>query len=374
MTWRAAIADAGALAGGSHADGVIEHDVEWLLARCDQPDKAVLVLSDGHGRTVPVFSHDGEIGYNLGEIELGSKAVRRYVLIGHYPDLSVDDWEAIFRVLERHLGRNAAVYLLGVVWDEGLHLATRSAAVRKMFWVSQHGKTYSRRFCDIRGGHEAYLQRLTARHRKVLRRSLRRFQHHFQRSASFHVYSELGAVKEFIERVEPVSARTYQARLLGLHINRSGHIGAQMIEGARRGLVRCYLLAIDDRPIAWRVGFVYEGTFFSHYVGYDPDFAKWHPGAVTHLYSLRDLANASNGVRTVDLLYGDNEFKRKVATTSRREANFYLIPKTASGNTTHAILVSCNKVSAMIGKVLEFSGLKHKVKRSIRRRSPQDGD
>ena len=103
-------------------------------------------------------------------------------------------------------------------------------------------------------------------------------------------------------------------------------------------------------------------------IGYDPDFERWHPGVVLHLKSVEDLSESVDGVRVLDMLYGDNDFKRKAANISRTESNYYLFPKTVRGRLTHALLSGCNRLSRSIGESLERSGLKSKIKRGIRRR------
>ncbi|MDT3680109.1 MAG: GNAT family N-acetyltransferase [Burkholderiaceae bacterium] len=349
------------------ADDVLEHDIGWLLAQCDRSDKRVLVVDDGAGKSIPFFVHDGQIDFNLGEFTFASRRVRRHVLVGNFTTLSVADWNEVFEALHRELAPNAAVFLMGVVAGEALEQALAGPSIARRFLVSRHGPTYDRRLCRLGADLEAYLSGLASGRRQDLRRSLRRFEREFEGRFEFRSYTEVDELGLMLDAVEPVSARTYQARLRGLSLSRRNHSGREVIEGAKRGIARCYLLSVDGRPVAWRIGFLYRGVYYSHHIGYEPDFERWHPGVVLHLKSVADLSENVGGVRILDMLYGDNEFKRKASNLARTEAHYYLFARTVPGRLTHAFLSGCDRLSRSLGEALERRGLKAKIKRWIRR-------
>lgn len=340
--------------------------MSWLLGQCDRPDKRVLMISEDAGRYVPFFVHDGQIDFDFGEMTLASRRVRRHVLVGNFSTLSAQDWIAVLDCLSRSLQANATVFLLGVVAGEPLDKVLREPAIASRFLVLQHGPSYERRICRIGSSLDAYLSALPSGRRQDLRRSLRRFEREFDDRWDVRVYTREDEIAAMLDEVEPVSGRTYQARLRGLSLSRRNYTGREALEGARRGFARCYLLTVNGRPVAWRIGFLYGGVYCSHHVGYDPDFEKWHAGVVMHLKSVEDLA-ALGSVSFLDMLYGDNDFKRKAANLSRNEANYYLFPRTIRGRISHALLASCNRISALVGDLLQRSGLKASVKRWLRR-------
>ena len=344
-----------------NGDDVLEHDADWLLDQCDSPEKTVLAIADDGGQCVALFEHDGRIDFSIGELSFGSASVRRHVLVGNFPQFNEADWDQILAVLHDNLESTSAVYLLGVVESESLNAAIWSKEIRRRFWVSPHGQRYQRRRFEIKDNLDAYLQALPSRRRKDLRRSLRRFQQHFGEGIAIEVFRSPKEVESFLRRVEPVSARTYQARLLGQGIQRHGFIGSKVMNGARRGWTRCYLLLHDGTPLAWRVGFLYQGTFFSHHVGYDPEYAKWHPGVVMHLYSIAELAHEAPEARFFDYLYGDSAFKAKTC-------NYYLFPKNFSGTIRFAALTVTNRISETLSSVVKKLGLKRRLKSWIRLR------
>ena len=349
---------------------MIDHDVRWLLAACDTPDKHVLRLRHADGREVALFVHEGWLEFVLGELSIGRRAVRRHVLVGNFGSLSVDDWARIFTRLRSMLKGRSIVFLLGVVDDEALDLALAGNEVDRHFRVLRHGPDYERRFCVLGAGLEAYLESLSAGRRQDLRRSLRRFEREFDGRQQFSVSTRPDEVEGFIAAVEPVSGRTYQARLRGLGVSKDSRVGRKAIEAARLGRARCYLLRVDGQPVAWRIGFVHGDTFFSHHVGYDPDYEAWHPGVVMHLRTVEDLS--AQGVRRLDMLYGDNAFKRKAANLSRTERNVYLFPRNLQGTVSFFALAAVNRASSRAGALLDRYGVKERLRRWLRR-AARDG-
>lgn len=349
------------------ADDVLEHRVDWLLTQCDRPDKAVLVLEDGEGPALPLFVHDGRVDLNFGELSIASLQVRRHVLVGNLSGFAVDNWHDPLTAFAQIAPRKTALFLLGVVLDEPLDKALHQPDVRKLFFILRQGGSYRRRLCDISQGFDAYLRNLSAKSRQSMRRSLRRFEANFDGRFTFQAYQDADEIATFLSKVESVSRRTYQGQMLGLAVTRSGFIGNKALQGAKLGLARCYSLCIDQKPIAWRIGFTSGKVFFSHHIGYDPEFENWHPGVVLHLYSIRHISSTEDGIETLDFLYGDNDFKRRASHRSRDEQNYYLFPRTLHGAFYYISLSTCNAISENAGKFLEYVGLKKRLKSFLRR-------
>lgn len=368
--WSARVVGAQAGVQLAPMDDVLEHDVDWLVSQCDVPGKLVLVVEGSLGRQVPFFVHEGQIDFDLGELSFGRSRVRRHVLTGNFgATITEDEWERIFEVLPVRLGPHGVCFLLGVVESEPLECVLSRPAFRRNWRVVAHGPAYERRSCTLGHGLDEYLAVLPSGHRQDLRRSLRRFEREFAGRHECRVFTSEREVERFLDLVEPLSRLGYQARLRGLAITRRGHVGVKALEGARRGYTRCYLLVVDGRPIAWRIGYLYRGVFCSHHIGYDSEFERWHPGVVMHLESVRDLSRPEVGAHTLDLLYGDNDFKRKAADRSRRERNYFLFPRTLRGWRDFVLLSAFNGLSAGLGRVLARRGWKARITRWIRRGS-----
>jgi hypothetical protein len=301
-------------------------------------------------------------------VSVGRSLIRRHVVVGNFDaGMAIDDWEGVFESLAARAQRRDAYFLLGVLQEEALQGALSRPEIRRRFLIVPHGPVYERRLCTLGGNLDAYLSSLPSGRRQDLKSSLRRFEREFEARYECKVFTGEREVEAFLDVIEPLSLRTYQARLRGLAVTRHGHAGTEVIQGARRGYARCYLLCVDGQAIAWRIGYLYKGIYYSHHVGYDPDFEKWHPGVVMHLHSVQDLSKPEVGARMLDMLYGDNDFKRKAANLSRRERNYYVFPRTLRGRLNYAGLAGINRFSQVLGDALERAGLKARVTRWIRR-------
>lgn len=343
-----------------------EHDPAWLFAQCDQADKSVMLASSSRGHCIPLFVHPGRISLALGERALGHVRVTRHVLTANLKGFSNGDFEGLFDALAAALPANGVVFVQGLVEDEALAAALASPACLRAFRVLPRGEPYTRRLIRLAGGYEAYLKTLSAASRQNLRRARRKFEEAHAGRYRHEVFATPSEVARLLDILEPVSARTYQAKLLGLGIQRSNYIGRQLLAAAQSGHARCHLLSVDAAPIAWGLGLCHGDTYFLYHIGYDPDWRKWEPGNLLHLASIEDLAQHQPHVATFDFLYGDSVFKERLSNQSRRERNCYLIPRSPRGLAVHAAVAGMDRVSQTIGAVLSRWGLKEKMRRWVR--------
>ncbi|WP_019571937.1 GNAT family N-acetyltransferase [Thioalkalivibrio sp. ALMg3] len=345
---------------------MMEHDPEWLLA-IRHPGHGSVLLAERDSRQLPIYVHDGALSFVLGGMALRRIEIRRHVLTGNLPDWSQDDLTAVLGELKGHLDRRGVVFLIGVVEGEPLWQALQSAELRRHYHVLQSGETDTRRLADLPGTFDAYLGSLPRKARQDIRRSERRFNEHFGQSARLDVLSRPEEITAFLDTVEPVSARTYQSRLLGLGVKRGHWIERMLQAAAERGYARCYGLFVDQKLVAWRVGFVFQGTYFSHHIGYDPDWSEWHPGIVLQARTLQDLCSLSPTIQRVDMLHGDNAAKRKLSNQSRREGKFYLFPRNVRGTLFYTSLGSFNRLSDTLSALAARLKFKDRIRRVLRR-------
>ncbi|WP_017941974.1 MULTISPECIES: GNAT family N-acetyltransferase [unclassified Thioalkalivibrio] len=345
---------------------MMEHDPEWLLA-IRHPGHGSVLLAERDSRQLPIYVHDGALSFVLGGMALRRIEIRRHVLTGNLPDWSQNDLVAILGELRGLLDHRSVVFLIGVVEGEPLWQALQSADLRRRYHVLQSGETDTRRLVDLPETFDEYLGSLPRKARQDIRRSERRFNDAFGQGARLDVFSGPEEITAFLDSVEPVSARTYQSRLLGLGVKRGHWIERMLQAAAERGYARCYGLFVDQKLVAWRVGFVFQGTYFSHHIGYDPDWSEWHPGIVLQARTLRDLCSLSPTVQRIDMLHGDNAAKRKLANQSRREGKFYLFPRNLRGTLLYTSLGSFNRFSDALSALAARLKFKDRIRRVLRR-------
>ncbi|WP_019583336.1 GNAT family N-acetyltransferase [Thioalkalivibrio sp. ALE16] len=345
---------------------MMEHDPEWLLA-IRHPGHGRVLLAEQDSRQLPIYVHDGALSFVLGGMALRRIEIRRHVLTGNLPDWSRDDLTAILSALRGQLDSRGVVFLIGVVEGEPLWQALHSVELRRDYHVLQSGHTDVRRGIDLPPCFDDYLGSLPRDHRKDLKRRERRFDREFGPRAEVRVMTQADELKSFLEQVAPVSRRTYQHRILKLGVGPGGAIERQLLAASDKGRARCYGLYVDNNVIAWRIGFLHGGTYFSHHVGFDPDFSDWTPGMVLHIKSIRDLVSLHPAAQRIDLLHGDNPAKRKLGNRAHNEGKFYLFPRDWRGTLRYASLGVFNSasdaVSTLAGQLQIKGGLKRRLKK-----------
>ncbi|RWK57610.1 GNAT family N-acetyltransferase [Mesorhizobium sp.] len=76
---------------------------------------------------------------------------------------------------------------------------------------------------------------------------------------------------------------------------------------AEQGLVRCWLVAIDDAVVGAYYGFHYRHRAYAYLGGFDPDYAEESPGAILIGHAIAEAAR--EGAREFDFLRGQESYK-----------------------------------------------------------------
>ena len=193
---------------------------------------------------------------------------------------------------------------------------------------------YPRHYIDMAGAQpggasdfEAYMARFSGKTRSTLRRKARKL----EREASGIAISEHrtpAEIEDFLDHALPLSARTYQARLLDAGLPSSPQARRAMMEAAEAGKMRCFLLhagrAGARRAIAY-LSLPVEGRVLVYaHLGYDPDWARLSPGTVLQMEALERLY-AESAFTHFDFTEGDGAHKAMFATHSVPCASFVML-------------------------------------------------
>jgi len=162
------------------------------------------------------------------------------------------------------------------------------------------------------GWEAAYAAKTSSKQRNLHRRRLRQL-------------GEVGPVEFVISRtreeIEPALEEAFQLHELrwrgrpdgstfGTQTGREFHRAA-----ARRladaDLVRIVLMRVEGRPAAFHYIFALDGVMLSHRLGFDPALARYSPGLVTTLETLR--AASELGLTRVEFLGGAERYKVELA-------------------------------------------------------------
>lgn len=356
----------------------LEDDIIWLQGKLDSPSKNICLFfqqnSSGITGYSPVFVHPSKLQYYLGEITLFSVSVTRYVLspcvFSSVSEITQNDYSELLSTVKSHLKGNGVIFFQALATDSLFHkYLINERGYRPLFFLVPHGPLYKRRLINLKGDYTAYLSSLSKKSRQDLNRTRKKFESQFGSNFSVSCITEQSDISQFIKNVNEISCKTYQWHLLGIGIKPGGHVEKQLNFATKQGWCRCYLLTANNKPVAFQIGYSYDQTYFAYDIGYDPEIQKFQPGVFLHTEIIMDLCEQGDSIERFDFLMGDSIHKKRLSNYSHEERHYYLIPRTLRGTIIAIPLITINKLSAIIGNLLERYKLKTLIKSFIRKKS-----
>ena len=190
---------------------------------------------------------------------------------------------------------------------------------------------FRRHYIDMSDSFEDYMARFSGKTRSTLRRKARKL----AKDAGDYTVSEYrtpSEVEQFLQSALPLSAKTYQARLLDAGLPDTREAQSEMFAAAEGDRMRCFLLSIGTRPIAYLSLPVAGRTLIYAHLGYDPEFARLSPGTVLQLEALERLF-AEQRYACFDFTEGEGAHKAMFGTDSVQCASFVLLAPTLANRT-----------------------------------------
>ena len=171
---------------------------------------------------------------------------------------------------------------------------------------------YRRHYIAMSGSFESYLAGFSGKTRATLRRKARRLA---EAPGGYRVTAHRtpAEVEAFLAAALPLSARTYQARLLDAGLPDTPAARRAMLEDAEAGRMRAFLLHAGGQPVAYLSLPVVGETLVYAHLGYDPDWALLSPGTVLQMEALEQLF-AEARFRWFDFTEGEGAHKAMFGT------------------------------------------------------------
>ncbi|MFA5990041.1 MAG: GNAT family N-acetyltransferase [Sphingomonas sp.] len=241
--------------------------------------------------------------------------------------------------------------------------AMLAASCPAMFaYVRQH---YVRRYVDLQGGYERYLESLSANARSAIRRKARRVAQVSGGTLDVRRFCTVDELAQFHPIARRLAARTYQERLMGAGLPDDAQFLGNMYAAARQGQCFGWILSIGGRPAAYLYCSVASGTVRYDFVGHDPDFAAFSAGAVLQIAALRQLFDDGCYCR-FDFTEGDGQHKRQFATGGVACVDMLLLRRTAANRATTLALAGFDRAVKLAKRVTDYLGM-NRVARRLRR-------
>lgn len=227
---------------------------------------------------------------------------------------------------------------------------------------------YRRHYIDMRGSFADYLARFSNKTRSTLRRKARRLAEEVG-GATATEHRRPAEIEAFLTAALPLSARTYQARLLDAGLPDSPGARQAMLEAAAHDRLRGFLLHARGQPIAYLllpvVGSEAARTLVYAYLGHDPDHARLSPGTVLQMAALERLFDEAR-YRWFDFTEGDGAHKAMFGTDSAACSSFLLLRPTLANRALLAARGAFDAGVAQAKALAERSGALAQIRARLR--------
>ena len=194
---------------------------------------------------------------------------------------------------------------------------------------------YRRHFIDMRQSFDDYLAQFSSKTRSTLRRKARKLA---DDAGGYFVteHRTPAEIEAFLSAALPLSARTYQARLLDAGLPDTPEAKRAMLQTAEAGRMRAFLLHAEDQPIAYLslpvIGSEKSPTLVYAHLGYDPAWARLSVGTVLQMNALERLF-AEQRYFWFDFTEGDGAHKELFGTGHAACSSVVLLEPTLANRT-----------------------------------------
>jgi CelD/BcsL family acetyltransferase involved in cellulose biosynthesis len=190
---------------------------------------------------------------------------------------------------------------------------------------------YRRHYITMDQSFEAYMGRFSGKTRSTLRRKARKLA---EEAGGYTVteHRTPAEIEAFLAAALPLSARTYQSRLLDAGLPGDAPSRRAMLEAAEAGLMRAFLLDAGGAPVAYLSLPVAGETLVYAHLGYDPEWARLSVGTVLQMDALERLFGEGR-FRWFDFTEGDGAHKEMFGTHWAACSSLVLLEPTLANRT-----------------------------------------
>jgi CelD/BcsL family acetyltransferase involved in cellulose biosynthesis len=327
--WRQLLADGGL--GSNFFNDPLQ--VRLRLEREPRIRPWIIVLRRG-GRIrciAPIVLHETRLKIDFSVFTIAELPVRMLkVLGGEFVIAAATDATECFQVVFDYLASRQPEF--GLVSLENLSVLTplwkycNSGSARdgrfKFFLASSQIDTTHQ--IHFPATYEEFLKTLSYETRRKLRRYTRRLQNTV--TVRLERITEPYQVARFVDQLDQVYRDTWQAKASGYAPRNGPGTSSYLTEISRAGFLRSYVLSGDNRPIAFALGYQYDGIYYFMETGYSPEWADFGPGIVLMHLFFEDLFRFQKAEK-LDFILGDQPYKRSFSNSQHKAAFVYLAPR-----------------------------------------------
>lgn len=299
--------------------------------------------------------------YWLGEICLFRKSFNLRVTNVDFLNIPSED-PSLLKPYKTEINQDTDGYMLhSVPFDQG----------RPDFWtedgyVKYVTKFYNHYYIDLSLTYENYLAGFSSKTRSTLKRKIRKFEKLCNGNIDWRSYATREEMSEFHRIARQISKTTYQEKLLDAGLPENEEFYTEMLESAKSGKVRGYILFKESKPISYLYTPIDNGRFIYAHLGYLPEVSKYSPGIVLQFKVLEYLFDSEEG-KIFDFTEGQSDQKKLFSTHHMHCGNLICLNYTATNYCWLQFNRLTNKLSSSLGNLLERLGLKKAIKKYLRK-------
>jgi CelD/BcsL family acetyltransferase involved in cellulose biosynthesis len=215
---------------------------------------------------------------------------------------------------------------------------------------------YTRYHLDFAGSYDDWFASLSSNARQGLRRKAKKIAGVSGGQLDVRRFRTADELAAFHPVARAISATTYQERLLGSGLPDDASFVEAMRGLAAADQARAWLLSIAGEPAAYLYCPIHGDTVIYAFVGHDPKFNDWSPGAVLQLEAMQDLFDERR-FAAFDFTEGEGQHKRQFATGGVACVDLLLLRPTLANRAVMTALRRFNGVVALAKRVVQGAGL-----------------
>jgi CelD/BcsL family acetyltransferase involved in cellulose biosynthesis len=292
-----------------------------------------------------------------------------FIYKGLLGDASGENIKALVQeVIDSLKRKEADAAMLGHVRTEtplselGLHMPG--------FLCRDHGTSATmHRSMALAGSMDAMYAGLSKKSRTSLRSKLKKFEAEFPGQAKIRAFRAAADFEDMMRDIEQVAAKTYQ-RGLGVGFDTSQAMRERLHLEIAKGWLRAFVLYLGDKPVAFWIGKLYQNSFCSDSMGYDPAFGKHSPGIflIMHVVEYFCGEKSEDRARQIDFGFGDAQYKTVLANEEWQESSIYIFAPSVKGIGINLLRMPTAWLNHWAQEILGKTSLLVKVKRMWRDR------
>ncbi|MGH6935334.1 MAG: GNAT family N-acetyltransferase [Methylocella sp.] len=172
-----------------------------------------------------------------------------------------------------------------------------------------------------------------------------------------------------MEHAESIAEKSYQ-RSLGVGFANTPEMRKRLDLEAQKKWLRAHILYLNDRPCSFWICSYYNGTLYSDFMGFDPEYSKYEPGMYLVINVIEALCRENQAQKAVriDFGIGDSEWKTILGNQSWCDESVCIFAPTATAvgvNSLQTLVAALDRAGRAI---LRRSNLLPRVKRAWRSR------